>query len=376
MKIGIDARFFGPYGKGLGRYTQKLIENLERIDNKNQYVIFLRKENWDSYTPNNKNFKKEIADYRWYSLSEQFNMPKVLKKAKLDLVHFPHFNVPLFYRRNFVVTIHDLILTSFPTQRATTLHPLLYKIKHNVYKIIIKSAVKRAKKIITVSNFSKNELIKQFKIDPKKIVVTYEATEYVCKEVEQKNLEDIKKFGISKPYLLYVGNAYPHKNLERLLQVFKKLKKDYQDIELVLVGKKDYFFERLQRKKEKMGLNGVIFTGYVEDEDLPNLYKNASLYVFPSLCEGFGLPPLEAMTCGVPVCSSNKSCLPEVLGNAAYYFNPYSVDKTVNVIKYVLENKELQESLIQKGFERIKKFSWERMARETLEIYNNIKNEK
>lgn len=160
MFIGIDARFFGSIGKGLGRYTQKLIENLEKIDHENQYVVFLRKENFDEYQPKNKNFQKALADYQWYTFSEQIKMPLLLNKFNFDLVHFPHFNVPFFYRKKFVVTIHDLILLQFPTVKGTMLNPVFYKIKFWCYKFIIWSAIKRARRIITVSNFTKNELLK------------------------------------------------------------------------------------------------------------------------------------------------------------------------------------------------------------------------
>ena len=215
MKIGIDARFFGSIGKGLGRYTQKLIENLEKIDNENQYVIFLRKENFDEYQPKNKNFQKVLADYQWYTFAEQIKMPRLLNKFKLDLVHFPHFNVPFLYRKKFVVTIHDLILLEFPTVRGTTLNPFFYKIKFLFYKFIIWSAIKRAEKVITVSNFTKKELLKYYKKDLKeeKIAVTYEAgSDYIKNDEynQSSDVEILKKHGIIKPYLLYVGNAYQH----------------------------------------------------------------------------------------------------------------------------------------------------------------------
>jgi len=155
MKIGIDARFYGPQSKGLGRYTQKLIQNLEKIDRQNQYIIFLRKENWNLYQPQSINFRKELADYQWYTLSEQIYMPKILWHNKIDLMHFPHFNVPIFWPGKFIVTIHDLILTHFPTTKATTLAPIFYKIKHFGYKLVISQAVKRACQIITVSNYTK-----------------------------------------------------------------------------------------------------------------------------------------------------------------------------------------------------------------------------
>ena len=175
MRIGIDARFYGPLGKGLGRYTQKLIENLEKVDTENQYFIFIRKENFNDYKPNNKNFEKVLADFRWYSFAEQFQLPPLIKRYNLDLMHFPHFNVPIFYNGKFIVTIHDLILTQYPTERATTLGPIKYKMKRLGYKIVIRNAVKKAKKIIAVSNFTKSEIIKYFKLKENRITVTYEA---------------------------------------------------------------------------------------------------------------------------------------------------------------------------------------------------------
>ncbi len=181
MRIGVDARFYGAIGKGLGRYTQKLIENLEKISAKggNEYFIFLRKENFEDYQPKNENFQKVLADYRWYTLSEQINMPRILNKYNLDLVHFPHFNVPLFYRRKFVITIHDLILIHFPTIRGTTLNPLFYFLKFLAYKIVIRSAIKRAEKIIAVSNFTKNDILKNYGVPAEKIAVTHEACDSI-----------------------------------------------------------------------------------------------------------------------------------------------------------------------------------------------------
>ena len=214
MRIGIDARFYGPTGKGLGRYTEKLIKYLEKLDHGNDYVIFLRKENWKKSHPGNPRFEKVLADYRWYTLSEQKNMPRILNKYSLDLVHFPHFNVPLFYRGDFVVTIHDLILLDFPTKRATTLGSVKYAIKNLAYKKVIKSAVKRAKKVITVSEYTKKRLVERFNLDEDKIIVTYEACDKVeSSESGMMDRDVLKIHRINKPYLLYVGNAYPHKNL-------------------------------------------------------------------------------------------------------------------------------------------------------------------
>ncbi len=383
MRIGIDARFFGAIGKGLGRYTQKLIENLEKISAKggpafswdnNEYFIFLRKENFNDYIPRNKNFQKVLADYRWYSFSEQINMPRLLNKYNLDMVHFPHFNVPLFYKKPFIITIHDLILLHFPTIRGTTLSPLFYRLKYAAYKFVIKSAIKRARKIIAVSEFTKNDILKNYKIPENKISVTYEACDLTdigeIGGIENDNI--LKKYGIIKPYLLYVGNAYPHKNLEALVLAFEIFNKD-NDYQLVLVGKGDYFYQRLKKFAESRKVKDIIFAGFVPDGELDAIYRNAELYIFPSLYEGFGLPPLEAMAREIPVASSDHSCMKEILQNSAYYFDASRPENIARAIGILLNNRNLREELIEKGREQVKKYGWEKMARETLEVYENAK---
>ena len=175
MRIGIDARFYGPSsGKGIGRYTQQLIANLEKIDYQNEYFIFLRKENFDLYLPQNKRFHKILANYKWYSFKEQVYFPFKLYKLKLDLVHFLHFNIPLLYFRKFIVTIHDLIHQK-SSQESSTLPLFVFFLKKMAYFVVIKSAIKRSKKIITVSYFSKEEIVKYYSVKPNKIFVTYES---------------------------------------------------------------------------------------------------------------------------------------------------------------------------------------------------------
>lgn len=375
MRIGIDARFYGPTGKGLGRYTEKLIKNLEKIDCQNQYIIFLRKKNWEEFKPENENFKKVLVDLPWYSIKEQILMPKKILEQKIDLMHFPHFNVPILYPKKFIVTIHDLILLKFPTKRATTLGPLLYKIKYLGYKTTISRAVRRAKIVITVSNYTKSELVNYFRINPDKVVVTYEA----CDGIESGQLklpenDFLESHGIKKPYLLYVGNAYPHKNLEGLLCVFHELinKKNFKGFQLVLVGRNDYFYQRLKREAEKLGLfknNSLVFFGFASQSNLAYLYRSASLYICPSFIEGFGLPPLEAMRYRLPVVASNSSSLPEILGDAALFFDPKNKKSMILAITRVLSDRHLRQYLIRKGLDRVKKFSWQKCAEKTLAIY-------
>lgn len=378
MRIGIDARFFGPKQKGLGRYVQKLVENLEKVDLNNQYVIFLRRENWGEYQPNNPNSKKVLADYRWYSLPEQILMPIKIWQAKIDLMHYPHFNVPIFCLKPFVVTIHDLVLRKFPTRRTSTLNPFLYWLKNLAYRLVVYSAIKRAKKIIAVSNYTKKDILKYFKVKPEKIEVVYEGTPARRDSPLGTVLESgtvpkgLSLPNLPKPYLLYVGNAYPHKNLERLILAFQKLTEDKQiDCRLVLVGELDYFYQRLRKMSSVVPSGRIIFTDFVSDLDLNILYQNASLYVFPSLGEGFGLPPLEAMAFGLPVVCSKATCLPEILGRAALYFDPENTEEMAEKIKQVLKSQKLQDKLIDHGFKRIQKYQWSKMAQETLRIYND-----
>ena len=373
-RIGIDARFFGPRDKGFGRYTENLVRNLEKIykynsNDTNEYAyaankrleffVFLRKERWDDYKPANSNFKKVLADFRWYGWKEQVFLPLKFKKYKLDLVHFTHFNAPIFYRGKFIVTIHDLTLRKFPTPKKSFRNLLFYPFKKIMYKLVFGRAVKKAEKIIAISNYTKQDILKYCKISPEKIEVIYEGTPQQISNF---------KFQISnapkRKYLLYVGNAYPHKNLERLILAFKKIKKDFPNLQLVLAGGDDYFYKKL-----KIG-DRIIFPGFISDRDLDTVYRNAALYVFPSLSEGFGLPSLEAMARGVPVVSSNATCLPEILGDAAAYFNPLDIDDMAKVIKKALSDENWRKTLIQKGFEQIEKYSWQKMAKETLKIYS------
>ncbi|MDQ1284268.1 MAG: hypothetical protein QG620_616 [Patescibacteria group bacterium] len=374
MIIGIDARFYGPIGKGLGRYTQKLIENLEKVDDTNEYFIFLRKQNFGDYIPKNKNFKKVLADYHWYTWQEQLFFPRLLKKCNLNLVHFPHFNVPLFYRGKFIVTIHDLILIHFPTVRSSTLSPVLYRLKFLAYKIVIKSAIRRSNRVIAVSKFTKKDILENYPEAPnEKVIVTYEACEDYCMLSPEKDREILLKYGIIKPYILYVGNAYPHKNLERLVLAFKEAQKSNNDLKLVLVGRIDYFYARLKEFAEKKKVPGVIFAGYVPDYELDTIFHNSLAYIFPSLYEGFGLPPLEAMAKGTPVFSSDHPCMKEVLGDSAYYFDAKDTNAIVETIKLILKGGRLREELIKKGYEKIREYSWKKMAEMTLRAYKNVR---
>ncbi|MFA4833429.1 MAG: glycosyltransferase family 1 protein [Patescibacteria group bacterium] len=376
-RIGIDARFYGPIGKGLGRYTKEVVDKVVALDRENEYVIFLSNENFSEFVSGNPKVKKVLADVHWYTLAEQIIMPYLIWRAHLDLMHFPHFNVPVLTPVKFVVTIHDLILTKFPTVRATTLSPLFYKIKNRIYRMVIWLAIKRAKTVIAVSQFTKDDIAGQFKIKPEKVVVTHEGVSSLLNRKSDDFPHDKETplgYNIGSPFLLYVGNAYPHKNLEGLVKVFSVIHGKRSDLSLILVGRQDYFYKRVKEFTEKYWgeKSPVVFPGFVPDRNLKLLYGQALAYVFPSFYEGFGLPPLEAMACGCPVASSNKSSLPEILGEAAIYFNPEDEKEMTRQIEKIVGDENLRQELTKKGYEQVKKYSWEKCAKETLEVYREV----
>lgn len=397
MNIGIDARMLGPHCGGLGRYTEQLIKHLIKIDSKNQYILFLKKDNFN-FVPDSQNVIKVLADIHWYGIKEQTDFLKIINKQDIDLMHFPHWNVPLLYNKPFVVTIHDLLLLHYPTREASTLGFVWYAVKHAVYKKVLHHAVKKAKHIFVPSNFTKMDLCETLNVRQEKITVTYEApyinigdlrNTYIenknhqfsstvigmQKEIVRNTQQNIfEKYNITKPYVLYVGVAYPHKNLKGLLRTWKKVEHEIEDVQLVLVGKRNFFYEQLLSSEEIRLCSRVIYTDFVGDAELSNLYKNARAYVFPSLYEGFGLPPLEAMAHGVPVVSSNRTCLPEILGEAVLYVDSENADQFAQQIILVLENEDLRFELRSKAIEELKKYSWEKMAKETFAIYQNFLN--
>jgi len=378
MKIGIDCRLWSE--TGVGRYIRNLVLNLQKLDEKNDYILFVLPKDRGGILKQvedaprgiqNDKFKIVEADIGWHTIAEQLKFPKILDQENLDLVHFPYFSVPIFYNRPFVVTIHDLIMHHFSTGQASTHSSIFYRIKLLGYKYVISQAARKAQKIIAVSNATKDEIVDHLKINPQKIAVSYEGADDKISNLPTSSRSAGLR-GASKitNYFLYVGNAYPHKNLDRLLEAFKKLN---SDVNLVLVGKEDYFYKRLKRKSELMDLSKkVFFLQNVRDEELSNLYQNALALIVPSLMEGFGLPALEAMANNCLVLASDIPVLREVCGDGAIYFDPYNVkdiaqkmkDVYLNNIYHLSEKKE-------QGLERAKLFSWEKMAKETLKVYES-----
>lgn len=378
MKIGIDCRMLGP-GFGLARYVEQLVKHLLEIDSDNEYVLFLKKDNWNEIEESKK-LKKVLADIPWYSWAEQTKFKKNIDKEKVDLMHFPHWNVPLFYNKPFVVTIHDLIMYHFPRAEATTLGPLKFWLKDMAHRLLIKHAVKKSKHILVTSEFTKQDIHQTLSVPMEKMIVTYQAPfeknkeEGISLPAGEAGNKELKDWGINKSYVLYVGAAYPHKNLENLIKAWQIfVDKHDNEYQLVLVGKNSYFYDRLTNDPSLTLplLRGgeVVYTGFVPDDELVELYRQASLYVFPSLYEGFGLPPLEAQKYNVPVVSSNASCLPEVLVDSALYFDPENGEQIADIMWTGLTDNNVRFELQNNAQENLKRFSWQKLAEQTLGVY-------
>lgn len=368
MRIGIDARFYNE--SGVGRYLRNLIKGLQVLDKRNQYFLLLLQKDYSEFKET-KNFKKILADFKWYGFAEQFNLPKLLRQFNLSLVHFPHFNVPIFYSGKFVVTIHDLVHQHHQMSRVTTQNLFTFKIKQIGYRKVFKVATAKSQKILVPSKSVRELLTAEWHVDKDKIVVTPEAVDnYILKMVDKMTKTDcekvLNKFKIKKPYLFYVGNAHPHKNVEGLIKAFLSLQQKYSNLKLVLSGYDHYFWQRLKQENQHQE---IIYTGFINDDELVALYKGAAVFVLPSFEEGFGIPILEAMACACPVIASKGGSLPEVGGEACLYFDPASRDDMVEKISKVLNDDKLRQCLKERGLKRCKKFSWQQLAKKTLEVY-------
>jgi glycosyltransferase involved in cell wall biosynthesis len=361
MRIGIDCRFFSSKFTGIGRYTHELVENFIKLNSKlsipHELVLFFNEPEYsDFHCP--EHVKKILVNAKHYSIDEQFVFLKKLNAAKLDLVHFPHFNIPVLYSKPYIVTIHDLTLSMFPGQKMTRWY-------HRVgYNLTIKNAVKKAKKIIAVSKNTKKDLVRLLGVPEEKITVIYNGVTPEFKIIPEY------KSAKHDPFLLYAGVWRSHKNLPRLISAFHLLKSknaDLKDLKLIITGKPDPHYPEVERTVKFLGLeNDVKFLGLVPEQELIKLYNQAKIFVFPSLYEGFGLPPLEAMSCGTPVAAANSSSIPEICGkNNAVFFDPHDIKSIAETILSLYKNPTAQEKLIKNGLIHAAEFSWVKSAKET-----------
>lgn len=367
MHIAIDCRFVRH--SGIGRYITELVPRLVPHD-EHRFTLIVSKKEWDQgfvETCTRPNVQMTICNASMYSIREQVEMP--MRIPACDIFWSPHYNVPLLPIRakKKLVTIHDVLHLAM--RKEFFLPKRLYA------KLFLYAATHFFDKVLTVSEFSKQEILRFEDIDPKKITVIYPAagSDFIKKHPTDEEVRSVcEKYRLTRPYFLYVGNIKPHKNLSRLLEAYQLfLQTACPGIlpSLVLVGRKDTYSPVVASLSEETRSH-IRFTGYVEDADLPAVYRGASLFLFPSLYEGFGIPPLEAMAQGVPVLASNAASIPEICGDVADYFDPTDVEGMAEKIATLWRDNSSQDRLRKKGLKVLEKYGWERSV---LKIMQKIK---
>ena len=361
-KIVIDAR---ELRTSTGRYIERLLEYLQEVDTdlSHRYTVLLKPQDMDGWTPRSKRFTKVACPYKEFTFAEQIGLGIQLYRLKPNLVHFGMTQQPILYFGKVVTTMHDLTTVRFTNPAK---NKLVFKVKQWVYERVIKIVARKSTRLIAPTEFVKDDIAKFTRTNSRKFTVTYEAGELIA--AGPQALPQLE----GKQFIMYLGRPMAHKNLSRLIDAYEQLKQSHPELVLVLAGRKDTLYRRHQKAVKKRGLEDVVFTDYVSEGQLRWLYENCQAYIFPSLSEGFGLPGLEAMNHGAPVVSSNATCLPEVYGEAAHYFDPLHVDDMAAKISEVLDNPQLRKDLIHRGRKQAGKYSWRRMAEQTLGIYNDV----
>lgn len=359
MKIAIDIQTTLGQPTGFGFYVSNLVEALKKVDPNDEFALIRPAGETDFSTPRR---------FIW----DQFTFPRKARKAKVDLLHQPCFSVPFIFHGPSVVTIHDIICILFPENI-----PFASKM---FYSRWMPFSYRKATKFITISNSTKEDIVRVLKIPEEKITVVYNSYDesFTIPTSSAKIQAVLKKYKIPGDYVLHVGTLEPRKNLNFLIDVFSAVlaRPENKNLHLVIAGKKGWFYEGLFEKvRERQLENKVIFTGYIDNEDKPALYKGARIFAFPSMYEGFGLPPLEAIASGVPVISSNTSSMPEVIGDAGILISPKDTKKWIEAITRVNTDDELRDKMKEKNKIQAKKFSWDKAARETVEVYRRAVSE-
>ena len=365
MRIGIDARMVHYSEGGIGQYIVRLVQALARVDGDDHFFLFQSRRDGRSLV-NQPNFQRRDLWTPSHHRLEQWTLPLELAMLDMDVLHSPDFIPPFRSQVGSVITIHDL---------AFLLYPQFLTPEAARYYGQIDQAVHRADHIVAVSESTRDDIMRLLGVPEERITVIYEAANPLCRPMDREEVSiGLKKhYNITGDYLLFVSTIEPRKNLPNLLRAFRQLVNRGREESLLVVGRKGWLFEEDMEVTECLGLTDrVRFLGRVEAEKLVLLYNGARALVYPSFYEGFGLPPLEAMACGTPAVVSNVSSLPEVVGDAALQVDPDDEDGIAAAMEKVLEDEELRRSLIHRGLERSSRFSWERAARETLQVYRGL----
>jgi glycosyltransferase involved in cell wall biosynthesis len=369
MRIGIDARMMTPKAtRGIGRYIEELVRALLAVAPDHQYALVTR----HPIHPfaSHPSVETVVADIQWYRMREQLQMPSVLRSLKADVVHVPHWNVPLVTGGPLVVTIHDLLLRhESMSARISTRHPIVAGFKRLGYRATLFSTLHKAKRLLVPTEFVANDLRTLYPFTAGKIVVTGEG---MGKHERFPHSMDARP--PQSKYLLYIGSAYPHKGLDLLLSVWRDVELQYPDLRLKIAGANDVFMDRLKDTAQKQKLTRIDFLGFVPEDELWSLYQDAAAFVFPSRFEGFGLPPLEAIRAGCPVISSDAASLPEVLGpDGAFFFQSGSRNDILRAIDTVLRDPVAAREKTARAFPELRaRHDWTKTAERTLGVYESL----
>ena len=367
MRIAIDARKLHDYG--IGTYVRNLVSGLARQDGDDTYVLLCREDDQAYARSLGPRFEALVETAGNYSLREQVSVPLALARAKIDLFHAPHYVVSPLTRCPFIVTIHDCIHLRFP-QYLPNRAAYLYA------RLVMTQSARRAKRVLTVSRASKEDILRYLRVPAEKVEVVYNALdERLAAPPTDVDLQRVReRYLLTSPFILYTGNVKPHKNIDRLIEAYSILRRrGVEDVKLVIIGEEISKYANLRRLVHRFQLHQhVRFFGFVNDHTLAAMYRLASMFVFPSLYEGFGLPPLEAMAAGVPVITSNTSSLPEVVGDAALLIDPMDAGAIADAMARLLGDRSLRDDLIARGHARVHAFSWDRSVARVRQIYAEI----
>jgi len=374
MKIAVNALSVTPQKGGVKTYLVNLMINLGKIDSKNTYLIFVSHLNSNLFEGLGENFKIIILPLYYNNrlfqiFYEQFALPFYIIKYKIDILFSPSNTATIFPFCKQVLTFHALLMIRklrkrYPEKTIPKLHSLFYN-------LMFPLSLRCSNKIIAVSQNTKKWLLRQRKVLPSKIAVVYEGVD--CELFQSAN--NAKTSNIKRPYILFLSTLFRYKKAENLVRAFSKLKKTHKIPHTLIIAGRDPKKQigYLRRLAESEGvLDDIVFTDFVPHDKVGDLYRNSDVFVFPSAVETFGLPVLEAMACGTPVVASNRTSVPEIVGDAGIIVNPDDIDELAEAVLRVLSDKGLQRSLIQKGYRRAKKFSWDKTARKTLEIFEEV----
>lgn len=368
MRIAIDVRKYHDFG--IGTYIRNLVHQLGRIDREAEYVLLCRPQDRDQIAVPGENFRIVVESARPYSISEQIRIPIALRREHVDLFHAPHYVLPPLVHCRSVVTIHDCIHLMFPQY-------LPSRMAYVYAWAQLWTATHRSDRILTVSETSKLDILRRFHVPADKVTVVYNAIdERLTIPPADEGFERVRaRYQLKDPFALYVGNIKPHKNLERLIDAFHQLRQEtaFESLKLVIIGDEISKYQGLRRAVHRHKLHKhVRFFGFVSLETLAVLYRLAGVFVFPSLYEGFGLPPLEAMYFGTPVVTSNVSSLPEVVGDAAILVDPYDTTSIADGMRKALLDEDLRAWLRERGMARAREYSWERSVERIREVYGEV----